>query len=120
VPFTIVIEIFGVLAPPQTPAAAHPEPTFTTFDEATEQIASRTRLIRSLGDLRIALQLHLGFLIYIGHDERRRLTPNPLTGRSVAATGFEGAQLRFLFLTIPGERRLAIVVARVPSIGAVG
>src|SRR5262249_53708309 len=87
---------------------------------ATEQIASRTRLIRSLGDLRIALQLHLGFLIYLWHDERRRLTPDPLTGGPVAAPGFEGAQLRFSFLTLPWERRRAIVIARMPGIGTVG
>ena len=78
-PLTVVGEIFVLLAPPKTPAAAHPEPTFATFDEATEQIASRTRLIHSLGDLRIAWQLHLGFRIHLRHDEGWRLTPDPLT-----------------------------------------
>jgi hypothetical protein len=120
VPFTLIIEIFGLLAAPHTPAPAHAEPTFATFDQATKQIAARTRPICFLGDLRIALQLHLGFLIDVRHDEGWRLTPDPFTGRPVAPTGFEGAQLRFIFLTIPGESRLAIVVARVPGIGAVG
>src|SRR5262245_3899080 len=119
-PFTVIVEIFVLLAPPQTPAAAHPEPTCATLDQATESIASRTRPIHFLGYLRIPLQLHLGFVIHVRHAECRRFTPHPLTGRPVVATSFEGAQGRFVLLTISGESKLAIVVARVPGIDAVG
>jgi hypothetical protein len=65
------------------------------------------------------LQLHLGFVIDGRQDKCRRLTPHPLTGRPVVATSFEGVQNRLVLLTISGESKLAIIVARVPGIDAV-
>ena len=120
VTFTVIGEILGLLAAPHTPAPSHAEPTVATFDQATEQIAARARLIHFLGNLRIALQLYLGFVIDVRHNECRRLTPDPLTGRPVVTTSREGAQFRFVLLTISGESRLAIVVACMPGIDAIG